>query len=372
MHAPGREAAPTRRSAGALLWRCLLLLAIAALPVLFSAVVDPARIVASRNAERAIAAALLAGHYVTDVTNYDDRVIHRELALARRAPVEVLALGSSRVQPLDRAAFPGAGSFANAGLSGGSLDDLLAMYEPWDDAVRRPRRVMLELDPWLLGTSDDVIAWRSVASERARMLARLGVPVSRTRERIELVVQTLKRLASPEYFRLAAFSYRHHGIAGIPFVVTDREENAEKTLRPDGSLAWTPVSPDEAQSLARRYLATEILSDHRYEGLQGPGSVRAEELVERFVRHVRSTGTEVTLLLVPYHPLTWAAFARRSPSPLAESERRFRALAVRTGVRVTGSYDPARCGARAEDFFDESHARPALLARVVAGACDSR
>lgn len=370
LHAPARELASGRRSAAALLWRCVLLLGIAALPVAFSAVVDPARLVASRRAEGEIVGALLAGHDVTDVTNYDDRVIHRELALARRAPVDVLALGSSRVQPLGAAAFPSARTFANSGVSGGSLDDVLAMYEPWDDAVRRPRRVVLEVDPWLLGAEDPAAAWSAVADARARMLDRLGVPNSLALDRARLVVRTVKRLAAPEYFRLSVFSLRHHGLRGIPFAITDREQNTEKTMRPDGSLAWMPVTPNEAQSLARQYLAAEITGDPRYVGLDRARSARAEHVLEALVLRMRSQGSETSILLVPYHPATWAAFARRSPSPLAEAERRFRGIAMRAGVQVVGRYDPARCGARAEDFFDESHARPALLARVIAGACE--
>ena len=365
-------AAVRRLAPAALLLRCLLLGSVAALPVAFNAVVDPARLVTSRDAEREIAGALLAGHYVTDITNYDDRTIHRELALMRRTPVDVLALGSSRVQPLGAGAFPGAASFANAGVSGGSLDDVLAMYEPWDDAVRRPRRIVLEVDPWMLGAEDQAAAWGSVAGARARMLARLGLPAPPRWERLVIAVRTLTRLASPEYFRLALFSVRHHGLRGVPFVIADREQHAQKTMHPDGSLTWMPTTSAEAEGFARSYVRATLPGDVRYHGLERTQGARAEQVLARLLRHMLSSGAAVTVLLGPYQPVTWSAFARQPVSPLFVAEQRFRALAAGAGARVTGSYDPARCGMTKEDFFDESHARPAALARVIGGACEPR
>ena len=75
-----------------LIARGALLLAGAALPMVSSAWVDPARLVAPRNAEREIARVLATGTNVTDFANYDDRAIEKFLAPMRSRP-EVLVLG---------------------------------------------------------------------------------------------------------------------------------------------------------------------------------------------------------------------------------------------------------------------------------------
>src|SRR4051794_26241263 len=106
------SAAPIR-----LLGRALLLCGIALLPPAFSAWIDPARLLGAPRAEHAIARALAEGHSVTNVMNYNDRAIERELSTLRHDPLDVLAMGSSRLQPLTQSVFPGA-RFANVSVSG--------------------------------------------------------------------------------------------------------------------------------------------------------------------------------------------------------------------------------------------------------------
>ncbi|MBA3672765.1 MAG: hypothetical protein H0W68_12190, partial [Gemmatimonadaceae bacterium] len=316
---------------------------IALLPTMFSIVVDPARLMRSRDEERAIARALMAGHDVTDFTNYDDRSIQQELARVRTSAPDVLVLGSSRAQTVTHAAFPQAQSFVNGSVTAGTRDDLLALYTPYDESARRPRRLVLELDPWMLRESDPDAGWARLSRERDTMLGRLGYRHSLARDRVSVAIRIARLLKSPEYFRLALASFRRHGLAGVAFVVTDEPQNAERTMTPDGSVTWLRESRGRGDTLALQYVQSRLASDVRFTDLDGGSSARAEAVLERFVQHVIASGTGVTVLLAPYHPLTWAALRPRTPSPLVESERRFRALASRTSAAVIGSYDPALC-----------------------------
>jgi hypothetical protein len=302
---------------------------------------------------------------VTDFANYDDRAIERSLAALRPARAEVLVLGSSRMQPLDASAFPGS-AFANAAMQGGTLDDVLAVYALYDTDARRPRRVVLGVDPWT-ESYRGVAGWGSLADERAALMRRMGVPVAAWRERIAMETATLKRLASPEYFRLSVFSFRHHGTQGIAWHATDLEQNVEKTKRPDGSVVWSAVSDDAAVSLAKRYAEEELLADARFARLDAREPGRAD-LLERFVRHLRGEGVQVTLLLSPYPPEVYDAFARLPGHSVGSVEAGVRAMAARSGATVAGGYDPRPLGISTRDFFDESHLRPAALARVLGGA----
>ena len=343
--------------------RCALLTSIAALPVAFSAWIDPARILGAPHEERAIAQALLAGHNVTDVTNYDDRAIEKLLAAGRTSRPDVLALGSSRIQPLSADAFQGA-RFVNVGVSGGRLDDILATYALYDDSIRRAKRVVINLDPWTLQHPGADATWSALASERAVMLERLAAPASAWRDRLSLRIAAFKRLASPEYVRLSVFSLRHYGPKGIRFVITTQRENAEKTKTPDGTMVWSRNPPDKTERLVDQYLGGMMDADARYQHLDADVERDRLQLVERFVRYLRASGVEVSFLLVPYHPRAFLAFERRADRPLVWTEERYRALAQRSGARVVGSYDPEKVGMQASDFFDESHLRPEALVRL--------
>ena len=355
-----------RGRARTLVARGVLLLAIAALPVTFSAWIDPARLVAPRDAEREIARVLAAGTNVTDFANYDDRAIEKHLAPLRRGRPEVLVLGSSRMQVLRGCASAqvrGCGnSFVNGAMQGAVLDDMLGVYGLYDTAERRPRRVLLGVDPWTESASGE--GWRAVASERATMLRRVGIPASPRRESFALWARSVRTLATPEYFRLALYSFRRHGTAGIAWRPTVRAQNPEKTKLPDGSVVWSNLPADNAEHAAVHFVSTELAHDGRFHelGRRAPGRAGA---LEKFVRYLGNEGVSVTVVLVPFPAAVYDASRRMSGDSLAKVEREVRAMAARVGAQVVGSYDPRRAGVATREFFDEDHLRPEALARIV-------
>ena len=257
-----------RRRARRLITRGVLLLAIAALPVAFNARIDPARLVAPRSAEREIARVLASGRNVTDFANYDDRAIEKHLAPLRRGRPEMLVLGSSRMQVFRGSAGPGVrGSgtansqtaFVNGAMQGAVLDDIVGVYGLYDSAGRRPRRVVLGIDPWTESTSGE--GWRALAEERAMVMRRAGILVSPVRDAVAVWARSLRTLATPEYFRLALYSFRRYGPPGIAWQPTERAQNAEKTKMPDGVVVWSDVSPERATAAARAFTTSGIAHD---------------------------------------------------------------------------------------------------------------
>jgi hypothetical protein len=356
--------APPVRGAGSLLARAALLLAFAAMPVAFSAWIDPARFVTPRAEETAIARVLASGRNVTDFANYDDRAIARALVALKPERPEVLGLGSSRLQPLRESALPGR-RFVNGAVQGATLDDLLGMYALYDTDSLRPKRVLLNVDPWTQ-SSDGGIGWRALSSERTALMQRIGLPVSPWRDQVDLSKKVFKLVAAPEYFRLAVFSFRHYGPNGIPWVATDREQNREKTKLPNGSVVWSDLPPDNALPIASQFAAEGLFVSQAFEHLDARAAGR-EDALERFIRYMRKEHVEVTVLLVPFPPEVYDAFARLPGTKPMAIEAELRAIAQRTGANVLGSYDPRPFGIVTRDFFDEDHLRPEPLSRLVSG-----
>ena len=347
----------------ALFLRCVALACVAAMPVAFSAWIDPARLRPWPDDERAIANALLAGHYVTDVVNFSDRAIEKLLAEGRARAPDVLAIGSSRIQMMPASAFPGA-VFVNAGVAGAGLDDLLAVYALYDTTNRRPRRVVLNLDPWTTDGDDDASAWERIIPSHSAMLRRLGDAGPHWPSEGSAHLSALRRLAAPEYFRLAVFSLWRYGPSGIRFVVTDRAQNDEKTKSPDGTLVWLRIPPEKTEQLALDYVRRLRLGTAPYDGRVSAKAPERARRLEQFIRYLRGQGGQVDLLLVPFHPAVFAEFARRPRNPLVDAAARAREIALRTGASVVGDYAPATAAATAADFLDESHMRPDALARL--------
>ena len=361
---PAESAEPVGRARGvwAFAARVSLLLVVAALPVAFSVWVDPARLVASKHAEREIARVLASGGMVTDVPNYDDRAIEKFVAASRAERAEVLMLGSSRMTPMPASAFPGK-RFFNAAVQGAVLDDLLGVYGLYDAAGRRPNRVVLNVDPWTESYDNDVGGWGAVADERATVMRRAGIQVSPWREQLALAATKWRMVASPEYFRLAVFSFRHHGARGVVWRVADHAQNADRTLLPNGTIVWKATTPAQGVAAAHAF-ATQGL-DVRFHDLARRAPGRADA-IDKFVRYLNSEGVNVTVLLVPFPPEVYDAALRLPGRTIADVERDLRATASRAGAQVTGSYDPRVAGVTMSDFFDEDHLRPEALARLVA------
>jgi hypothetical protein len=353
------------RGPSALVVRAVLLIGIAALPIAFSVWIDPARLVAPRTAERDMARVLAAGSNVTDYANYDDRAIEQAMAPMRARP-EVLVLGSSRMQMMRAApcALRDArcATFVNGAMQGATLDDMLGVYGLYDAAGRRPNRVLIGIDPWTESTTGD--GWRSLAAERAMVLRRAGIAASPRRELLALWARSVRTVATPEYFRLALYSFRRYGASGIAWQPTPSEQNAEKTKLPDGSVVWPALPDDNAERAARRFAATELPRDARFHGFDRRAGGRKDAL-ERFVRYLQSEGVSVTVVLVPFPAVVYDASRRMSGDSLAAVERGVRAVAIRAGARVVGSYDPRRAGVVTHDFFDEDHLRPEPLAGLI-------
>ena len=357
------------RGATALVVRAAVLLGIAALPVAFSAWIDPARLVAPRATERDIARVLAAGSNVTNYANYDDRAIEQAMAPVRARP-EVLVLGSSRMQMLRGCAGAEVSgcvngvskTFVNGAMQGATLDDMLGVYGLYDAAGRRPNRVVLGVDPWTESAMSD--GWRSLAAERAMVLRRAGIPARPRREVLALWARSVRTLATPEYFRLALYSFRRYGASGLAWQPTARAQNAEKTKLPDGSVVWPAISDDDAERAAREFAATELARDPRLHDFKRRPPGR-DDALERFMRYLQSEGVSTTVVLVPFPAAVYDASRRVSGDSLAGEERRVRTIAARAGARVVGSYDPRRAGVVTRDFFDEDHLRPEALARVV-------
>ena len=344
--------------------RASLLLVVAALPVAFSAWIDPAHLVTPRRAEHEIARVLASGGMVTDAANYDDRAIEKFLAPLRSERAEVLMLGSSRMTPMPASAFPGK-RFFNASVQGALLDDLLGVYGLYDAPGRRPNRVVLNVDPWTTSYDDTIGGWGALADERATVMRRAGIPVSPWRERLALAAAKWRTLVSPEYFRLAVFSLRHHGVHGIVWRVADHTPNVERTLLPDGSTVWKATMPEQAAVAAHEYATRGVAHDDRFHDLAHHAPGRADA-IERFVRYLNNEGVNVTVLLVPFPPEVYDAARRLPGRNVADVERDLRATAARAGAQVVGSYDPRVAGVTISDFFDEDHLRPEALARLVA------
>ncbi len=144
--------------------------------------VDPARFFVPRTSvlttgyEGAIVDDLFAGRPHSISGEYDQRVVIEEL-MRNRQSLDVLLLGSSVGKPFHSGLFP-EGSFLNAAIHGGELEEAICAYElAWERGFR-PKRVLIQFQGWgrMLGLRTNTVE-PSDEAILGRALRRLGIPL---------------------------------------------------------------------------------------------------------------------------------------------------------------------------------------------------
>ncbi len=333
--------------------------------------VDPVGLFDDGRLARAAAKTLIEGKAIA-ASNLDDRQLHRAYAREVPAAPDTLVLGSSRTMAVSAEMVGGVTAY-NASVSSATLPDLLAVIELFLAADKKPKRVVIGLDTWLLDSRPRNSRWRALAPQYAALRDRLGLPkrdveVASRWSRLKAIVglsMTLESLGVLRADGVGALAGRRGG--GVQVVPAGDTSRAAK--RPDGSLRYAASYRDRSVALVRAAAVVDgrqLVTDSLRQGSFAPAQV-AE--FAALISHLKRQGVEVVFVLPPFHPTTYAWVRQRSDADfLAATEKRYRALAERLGVPVVGSYNPARAGCPAGQFLDGSHAKGACMRKVVRGA----
>jgi len=351
--------------------RLLLFLPLVSVMVAVNLRIDPGNVTGTGELERRWAEELHAGHGVRAQSGYDEMLLQRRRAERMRQPPDVLVLGSSRSMTVSSASFPGLRLW-NGSVSSATIEDYVAVEQLFEDRGLRPRSVLIGIDPWVLGAS---LRNNSVAleAELQRGLKRIGLEGAAERGALPPARHARWRyleLLSPAYFQASLSVVASGGWAALrrgrpqSNATPQASSTSGNLIYPDGSLDWAPRLADrsleETKQLARKH------------SLHPPAYIMAKPLPERrrlleaFVSRLRRDGVMVAFWFAPFHPDAYRGPGSSEHTSVIEAaEADFRALAVRLGCTVVGSFDPARAGAFEEDFVDEHHPRRAATLRLL-------
>ena len=354
-----------------LLFRLLLLLPLGLLLVGVNYKVDPANLFSGGAYERGVAALLARGQNVTNLRNFDERLLQKFSLQALPQRPAVLVLGSSRSMLIGAPLFP-KGTLHNGGVSGAVIEDLLAVYQLYTARGWHPDTLILGLDPWMFNANHGQERWKTLAPEALQMRRTLGAVAAGAAEGEGLggLVQSgstaakLAELVSLSYFQEAIKTLRDPSKRPSAYQAVATAENDEFTKHPDNSISYDRrFRAQLAAPAAQAYLAlkpvyslgsfTELAPDSR-------------TTLRKFVGYAQQHGTVVKLFLAPYHPLVWQFLATRPEyANVARAETWCRALAAEQRMAVAGSFNPISLGLTTADFYDGMHCRPAAVDQLL-------
>jgi len=300
------------------------------------------------------------GKYVTNISNYDERLFEREMANKCKRPYDVLILGSSRTMLIGSGYFKNERVF-NASVSRATIEDQVAIYQMYKARNMLPRKILLCVDPWLFNKNNGQTQWGSLYNEYSQFF--------RGGKVIHIApLQTsskYRQLLSRSYFQ-SSLKTLYGNIKGINQPkATSQKYNKTNTELTDGSAtyaeAFRNVTPAELNGRVQEALTRDIYSIGHYDSLS-PDAIKVFNML---VDDCKKQNITLAFILQPYHPAVYAVIKNTHPTILKAEDYVIK-YAAANNIRLYGSYDPAKPGLDANDFFDGMHDKDAAIKKILA------
>jgi hypothetical protein len=326
--------------------------------------VDPANIL-SKEYEKCIANYLVEGNNVTDVVNYNERLLQKYFIENMKECPEVITLGSSRIMQIS-SVFLKENKFINNGVSGASLEDDLAIFYLYEKRGCKIKKVILGIDPWLLNDNNEQFRWKDIQNEY------FDFSGQQLKQKINPDYQTklydyikYKELLSGSYFK-SSLQFLLKGL-NKKYKPTKSIENKGFTRLIDGSIyydeAYRNASFSEIERKALRCVANQpIYSLGKFTVF----SERYKATFNKFIEYLQKQGIEVEFFLSPYHPVVFDYFKKNKYYHIVfKSEDYFREVAFAHNIKVIGSYDPGKYSFDNSYFYDGLHCSDKAINKIL-------
>jgi len=357
-----------------LLIKILLFLPILLLIVGFNYFVDPASIFKSKVYYTKIATILLKGNNVANLSNYDERLLQKELINNLTKRKNIIVLGSSRVMQIKSCIF-NSNSFLNNGVSGASIEDDMAIYGMYREKGMIPSKVIIGLDPWLLNKNNGQSRYKSLNYEYQKIneyiqhstaqhsTAQHSTAQHSTAQHSKYTIVNDKyfELFSPSYFQ-SSFQYWINGFfenknRKYEFYETNKNEINESLKLSDGSIRYDYKTRN---TLPSNVYKTAITYSNSYPIYSlGDFSALDKELIntfEDFISLLKKDGVEIIFILPPYHPVVYSALIHSDDYKIIiDVEKYFTQYAYKNKIKIIGSYNPDVYNFTNIDFIDGMH-----------------
>jgi hypothetical protein len=315
--------------------------------ILVNLIIDPGKIFLD-GYESQIAEILLDSHHVTNIQNYDERLLQEEIIEHRANSPEIITLGSSRTMLLNSNHFSST-KFFNHSVSGASMEDIIAIYQALKIKKQLPTRIIMGFDPWTLNSNNNQTRWRSISSYYYTFK---GI----TNEQNFNVNQLhkIKELLSVSYFQ-ASIEYLPNILKkqSNP-IATTRKQNVLNTKLIDGSLVYGTdyrnATPDKINGKIRSYISGNVYSLENFDEV----SQNIVEDLTHLIDDMQQNGIKVEFFLCPYPPLVYEYIEENFPAVL-ETEKIANNFASKYDIRIYGSFDPTKMEMDNTFFYDGMH-----------------
>lgn len=293
--------------------------------------------------EKVIATILLNGKNVTNISNYDERRLQKELIENLKKTPDIVILGSSRTMLINNNYFKDQ-ILLNNSVSGASIEDLISIYQIYKSKGIIPRKMIIGIDPWLFNKNNNQQRWKSLENEYNEF----------HKKDLTLAPHLFKykQLFSPSYFQS---SIKQLGKNNEPQATLLRN-NKGNTKLTDGSLTYSKqyreASINKINVQAQKYIQGNIYSIENFNELS-PNIMHEFELL---IEDLKINNIQINFFLAPYYPLVYDEIENGYPMVL-KTEKFMRSFARKNSIEILGSFNPNKLGLDETFFYDGMHSK---------------
>jgi len=317
--------------------------------------------------------------WVWPAINWDERTFKISQLALQKTP-DVIVLGNSHAAMISTDMFPHQTTLFNMSISGASLEDLLIMWQVVKVSNRIPKRIVLEIDPWML-TADitQFQGWRKYSnylndflhfSQQSGIVRPIKLWTTKCRN---LFTEMTELFSWIEFKSVLKYIYGLRKGFSSKFVGIILERNlpgTEQAFHADGSRVYSTLdsSPKDRRAL-ENIISKKTLGDDLFYLTPtwsfSPGDDYRLGLLlhEMAIYHVN-----VLIILPPLHSLEYNELIQRReykhifPEFVTHIQRLNKSY---PNVHICNTGNSAWNGCQDIEFYDGSHMRAPCAAKVV-------
>ena len=295
------------------------------------------------------------GYNVTNVGEYDTRLLQKYFILKLKKCPNTIVLGSSRVKLINESML-NENSFSNSGVNGASLEDLIGLYYLYEEKGCLPKEVLIGLDPWILNENNSLTKWKTIESEYYSICNKLFKSDNPNYPYLNhSSLTSFKNLFSYKYFN-SSIQYLKINIEK-KYMRTNKKENEKLTLLPNGTATYSSKMRNGSQEYV------DMKAQKMIESEEGNTLSNFKKLSERhtavfskFIEYLQSKKIKVIFYFSPFHPVVYKTIETKQKYQIAlEAEKYFKKFATTHQIKTIGAYDPNLSNLTKKDFADGVH-----------------
>lgn len=316
-----------------------------------------------------IAALSLQGKNVTNISEYDERLVRKYYFKGLTEKKNLLVIGSSRLLTIRAEHFPYL-SFYNSSVGNSSLEDLIAIYWMYRQKNFGPTKIIIGTDPWLLNKNSGHNGYKSIISDWQEAAQYLSIPQSEKIETAKYVPEKYTQLASVSYFqssfnKLIKILQNKDEIK--EFSLTEKQTANTSVMLSDGSVNFSSRLRSASNNDVRE-MAIVYAQNNPVYGLGNFNELDAtlKEDFEKFVNLMIADGNEIIFYLPPYHPMTFNLLTESDKYRIIlEVEEYFKKVAEDKKIKVVGSYNSKQLNIDEIEFYDAMHTKENAVEKIL-------